>query len=297
MDDIRRLEHETKLILQRKLGRPVEEEEEEEGEDGNDRKEEGGKEEAVLSPSSNQTHPDPASIHTSTSSTSPSSPPSLPLSTTHPLSKAASESHTGRRTLPDHTHYSRPAMRRMRSLPGGVRGRERAGGERGREVTGGERGRGLAVSSSIRSMHWLRSEVGHGRTHSRPPSMAEQVSDTESMYSARPEWALDSIAIVTDSESELEFFDARGKREREGRRRGEGGGEGREEERGGRWGEGEVGRRGDGERGSGKGRRRPTERKVMMEARLVWSKFVLFFYSSILLWFTCSLHVTYFSFQ
>ena len=36
-------------------------------------------------------------------------------------------------------------------------------------------------------------------------------SDEESMYSARPEsWALDHIAMLDDSDSDLEFFDAKG---------------------------------------------------------------------------------------
>ncbi len=53
---------------------------------------------------------------------------------------------------------------------------------------------------------------GHGdhtpKTDPRLSSTREYESDEESMYSTRPEWAFDQIAMSEDSDSE--FFDARG---------------------------------------------------------------------------------------
>lgn len=180
MRDIRRLERETQLILKKKLGRAeVEEEEEEvlaeEGEEEEREKErEAAEERREESSEEAQNHVQQSPSHP------PSSPPvtsphrhSLP--TPHPpppppLNKSVSEI--------DSAHRS--------SLhPRGV-----------------GLGRRMKRDRSNVSQHRL----PISRSHS---GVVEGDSDGESMYSARPEWALDGIAI-SNSESDLEFFDALG---------------------------------------------------------------------------------------
>ena len=161
MSDIRRLERETQLILQRKLGRTSEEVDGESGDPGENsevREEERSPEvtenHVEHSPSTNHRHSLP----------SPNSPPKPP-----PLNKSVSESD--------------PAPRQGLHL----------------------RGAGLARRMKRDRSNYSQHRLPISQSHSR----VEGDSDGESMYSARPEWALDSIAI-SDSESELEFFDALG---------------------------------------------------------------------------------------
>ena len=177
MSDIRRLERETQLILKRKLGRATEEEEtlaEEEEEE--ERRETVEKKEDDVEDVPN--HVDTSHPHTSTDVTTPHSP--LPhrhsLPTPHspptpaPLKKSISE------VDPAHRSSLHP------------------------------RGAGLGRRMRRDRSNMSQYRLPVSRSHS---GVVEGDSDGESMYSTRPEWALDSIAI-SDSESDLEFFDALG---------------------------------------------------------------------------------------
>ena len=208
MKDIRRLERETQLILRKKLGRVAEGGEEEEEEDEEEEEEERREDVCENQP------PEPSQIHTESpqpchltpsSSHHHTSPPTSTI-TPPPLTKAASEGQSGGRrsshSLKQHSqehlrgslHPGQHSLHRMDSLPTGKK----------REMW-----RDRSTSSSTRSFHRKRSEGPLTQPHVRP----EQDSDTESMYSTRPEWILDSIAIVSESDSELEFFDAQGEGE------------------------------------------------------------------------------------
>ena len=177
MADVRRLERETQLILQKKLGRErgqdseVEgsrERAEGEGEDGERRETETEKAESSAEnfpnhvESSLTSHPHLVPSHHRHSPHT-SQPPS------RPLSKSVSEADSHRGSLHPRGAGLGHKMKRDRS--------------------------------TLSQQHRL----PVSRTHSR----VEGDSDGESMYSARPEWALDSIAM-SDSGSELEFFDALG---------------------------------------------------------------------------------------
>ena len=204
MSDIRRLEKETQLILQKKLGRvaenqELEEEKEEEeegrrggkkrgGERGGDKVEQRGRNAREHQPTSTS----PA--HTSTSSpthtsTAPhhhhhSSSPPLPF----PLHKSASEV----QSVPHAHDLTRSTLHPM-ARKGSLQRRRDLWRDRSGLVQGKKPDTLLPMS---------RSHSSHSRV--------EGDSDGESMYSARPEWALDSIAM-SDSDSDLEFFDAQGK--------------------------------------------------------------------------------------
>lgn len=171
MDDVRRLERETQLILQRKLGRVTEEsgqledngEEREREEIHSEIKQEESDHSSSHNTSPNHTLNKHRHSYPNPSSPSPSHPP--------PLNKSTSEMAQGSSLHPASLSQSGRRMKKDRSM-------------------------------GILPQHRL--------PMSRTQSRVEGESDMESMYSARPEWALDSIAI-SDTESDLEYFDALGK--------------------------------------------------------------------------------------
>ena len=181
MSDIRRLERETQLILRKKLGRATAEDEEEALEE---MKEEEERREVEDVPNHVDT---PHSSHPHSSH-----PPSSPGATT-PHSNQLPHRHS----LPTpHTPQPPPPLNKSIS-----------------EVDPAHRSslhpRGVGLG---RRMKRDRSNISQHRLPvSRSHSGVNEgdYSDAESMYSTRPEWALDSIAI-SDSESDLEFFDALG---------------------------------------------------------------------------------------
>ena len=172
MRDIRRLERETQLILKKKLGRATEEEEAlAEEEDEETMRETVEKKEDDVEDVPN--HVDTSHPPTSTDVTTPhrhSLPTPYSPPAPPPLTKSISEVDSAHRSC---LH------------PRGV-----------------GLGRRMRRDRSNMSQHRL----PVSRSYS---GVVEGDSDGESMYSTRPEWALDSIAI-SDSESDLEFFDALG---------------------------------------------------------------------------------------
>ena len=65
------------------------------------------------------------------------------------------------------------------------------------------------VSGDLREDQAIAGEIPRVSSGLFPPQNRRVESDEESMYTARPEsWALDHISI--DSDSDLEFFDAKG---------------------------------------------------------------------------------------
>ena len=229
MRDIRRLERETQLILQKKLGRvpknqQLEEEEEEgggEGEGNEDKQDgeggdekEGGMEERREGGESGRiaidhmemstdSHPHQLASHPPHSPTSSAShhrhhsfptPSSPPLAPPLALNKSTSDGHASSTAVGHEPPKNTIPMVRKGSLQMGRKRELRR--DRSNLQCGAPRTGQLRRPDTLLPM---------SRSHSR----VEGDSDGESMYSARPEWALDSIAI-SDTDSELEFFDARG---------------------------------------------------------------------------------------
>lgn len=203
MRDIRRLERETQLILQKKLGRvpenqELEEEEEEEEVKGGEGGGEGGEKEmeekkGKVEETNHEDQPISLPHHSVPGHASSSSPPVVMHRSASDVQSTTQTHELNRSTL----HPSALPIVRKGSLPTG----KKRDNKRDRSNTQG----------SLRSMYHKRSEglLPMSRSHSK----VEGDSDGESMYSARPEWALDSIAI-SDTDSELEYFDAIGERGR-----------------------------------------------------------------------------------
>ena len=216
MRDIRRLERETQLILQRKLGRVPEgqelEEEEEEEEEEEGKEKEGEKEnvegEGSVDADGGTGHSEPlpdsishppssrSSVISTTSTQRHHSHPSpvsiLPATLSRSLSKSLSEENNLQSSAPQ-SHEAPKSTLHPTPLP--MLRKSSLQMTRKRELR--------------RDRHSTRRRSEAVLPMSRSHSKVEGDSDGESMYSARPEWALDRIAI-SDSDSELEFFDARG---------------------------------------------------------------------------------------
>ena len=199
MRDIRRLEKETQLILKKKLGRvaedqELEEEEEEEGEEEEEEEEElvkrgeenGEDVKEMEKEKKGEVESNKAVTDLEDPQTSAHHLPSIPpVSMQRSASDVPSGQEVTTRTtlhLPMVRKGSLPIVKKTR--------RDRTGTQGSGRSTQHRRSDGLLPVS---------------RSHSK----VEGDSDGESMYSARPEWALDSIAI-SESDSELEFFDAIG---------------------------------------------------------------------------------------
>lgn len=202
MRDIRRLEKETQLILKKKLGRVAEdqelEEEEEEEEDEEEelvKRGEGSGEDVEKEKRGEVEEVESNKTVTEDPQSSTPVPSHLPPISPVGMQRSASDVPSGQEvTARSVLHLP---MVRKGSLPIGKKRDSR------RDRTG--------TQGSGRSMQHRRSDglLPVSRSHSK----VEGDSDGESMYSARPEWALDSIAI-SESDSELEFFDAIGERGR-----------------------------------------------------------------------------------
>lgn len=201
MTDIRRLERETQLILQKKLGRPgpIEEEEEE------------GAEDTDQFPEENSTESPPKPADADSKGTA--------LGTAVPISNGTKETTSVR------TSASNLASRRW--TDGEVKtgaappttGSHRSSLDSQSPTDHWERRRssrrakrksfhGRQVSGDLREDQAIAGEIPRVSSGLFPPQNRRVESDEESMYTARPEsWALDHISI--DSDSDLEFFDAK----------------------------------------------------------------------------------------
>jgi len=60
------------------------------------------------------------------------------------------------------------------------------------------------------SLHTLNRSADTSEQRAQNMLQLNESSDDESMYSTRPEWGLDAIAIDSDRDSDAEFFDAQG---------------------------------------------------------------------------------------
>ena len=192
MGDIRRLERETQLILQKKLGRvaedqQLEEEEEEDGAEGEREGERGRGVKREMKDGVIANHTEHHHTTTTTSAVGHHGNSSHPASSHPPSSHPPSSHPAPLNKSPSATSQGYDSIRSTLPLP----------------MT--RKGSGTLSKKMKRDRSSLH-KLPMSRSHSR----VEGDSDMESMYSARPEWALDSIAI-SDSDSELEFFDALGK--------------------------------------------------------------------------------------
>ena len=206
MEDIRRLERETQLILQRKLGRislaesPHELEEEDEGEEESEVERKHSSQSADnLGVKSGHRRVEELSRREGSNGSLGSlkqqewgEMESMKLFSKKRKSlssQASNESGGGGSHFPE----------RRRSSHRFKRDRESLRSTRSRRVS----------DSSIRA--FTRGTDSSGQTGHLQLSQFNDSSDDDSMYSTRPEWGFDQIAMHSDSGSDPEFFDAKGR--------------------------------------------------------------------------------------
>lgn len=196
MEDIRRLERETQLILQQKLGRvpqalPEGEEEEED----------------VI--------PEEALVEAGRGG-------GLQMEATGSSISSSVEERLGERAIKNEQKQTKKNSLTMQSsIEGGHQWERRISSRRLKRDRGSVRStrsgtamRRISSGNTDGPRKGSGTEIGE-LPHSQAGSLLHMSqyhdSDDESMYSTRPEWGLDQIAMPSDSDSELEFFDAKGR--------------------------------------------------------------------------------------